>query len=755
MNNASLPSAVRRCLTAALFLLPAALPAPSLAQKSAAPKPAASPPASAASLGLSPQEALRQKQMLADDKRLDRFISLDVISVPLDEVLQQVSIKPATEKSKDAKPSADTKPTTDAKPSADTKPSAAEKTNSDKILLTASHNTADLKLQIRLNQRPLRVLMQALSDLLPGKWTKTDDGYNLSLTDKAAVARAEWWRLFLGERDKALALQRQAMLSAMQTKARRRQANDPEPEPSDHAIEEEQANQHDFFTTLPQALKEQIVATLDDSAFYEIGNVRFSNTGERFGTIGWLSQMPPETQEKFKAAMQDYITNHLAGAPPAFQKYAQQAQSGLTALDSSKVYFLFQNWGVWVAATPFNGPPSSSTLDLSIPPTVNTMPLLADQKGLAQVVYGGADMPPSWKRQIAELRQTGTSLPPFLQMQVYQVYGMGDAAPQTWKQLADYQRGRVWPNTLPKLPRDNGEMPLIVVSRAAQTDWLGERSGMEYVCDYYSKGGYSMPPEQRKQPLRRPLATELDEMAAKHDISWRRNADGLVLVRNNRWYRDDDLEVPQPLLRRWFAMLLQSRQQEAAAQAATPLVVQTPEERAGAIKQTWDWAAEVSSTLTPWQIYNGLTLFQPEEKDLMAQNDASASRLFEPLKHRPLQPGEAMRPGFDPFTAATRRAPFGLATDLLKGFSHTVHLYGSLGDAGRTALLGGRLPADALNEAQLAGAASLTPTLPQALQNSLAASVLLGLVGRWTPSARVSFGATPPMDLKVVTPPAP
>ena len=69
-------------------------------------------------------------------------------------------------------------------------------------------------------------------------------------------------------------------------------------------------------------------------------------------------------------------------------------------------------------------------------------------------------------------------------------------------------------------------------------------------------------------------------MAAKRDISWKRTADGLVLIRNNRWYRDDDLEVPQPLLRRWFGLLLQTRQQEAAAQAATPAVPQTLEEKA-------------------------------------------------------------------------------------------------------------------------------------------------------------------------------
>ena len=81
MNKVSLPINACLCLWAAL------LPLPSLAQKSApepaAPKPAASPPASKASLGLSPQEALAQKQMLDADTRLDRLISLDVISGPL------------------------------------------------------------------------------------------------------------------------------------------------------------------------------------------------------------------------------------------------------------------------------------------------------------------------------------------------------------------------------------------------------------------------------------------------------------------------------------------------------------------------------------------------------------------------------------------------------------------------------------------------------------------------------------------------
>ncbi len=730
------------CPWAVALLLLAALPVSTLAQKPAAPPPAVTPaapsPTSGPSLGLSQKEALSQKQMLDADKRLDRLISLDVISVPLDEVLQKQSVN----KNTDIKPSADKN---------DKKGDAAP-ADVDKLVLTASHNCEALKLQIRLNRRPLRTLMTALAEMLPGQWTRTKDGYNLSMTDKAVIARSEWWRLFLGEREKALAAQRQAVLAAMQTKARRRQADDPEPaEPTDHAVEEERANQHDFFHTLPQALKEQIAANLDDSPFYEVGHLGFGNAGERCGTVGWLSQMSPETQKNFKTAMQDNV-NHLAQAPPALQGYARQAQSGLAALDPNRVYFLFLNGGFVVMAMPFNCPPSvGSTMDLDIPTTVNTLPLMLDQTRLADVVYGGAELPPHWKHIAEVMRKRGDAVSPDMKILVYQVYGLGDAAPLEWKQLAAYQRGRVWPNTLPKLlPEDKEGAQVsrtpnaIVISRAAQTDWLGEQGHMEYVSDYYSHGGYEMPPEQRKLLVKRPLATELDEMVAKRDVSWKQDAGGIYLVRSNRWYRDDGLEVPQPLLRRWFAGLLQGRRQEAAPQ--------TPEERASAVRQIWDWTAEVFSTLTPWQIRNGLALFQPEEKNLAPQNDATAAKLFEGEKHR--IPQGIPPSDFDVYAEMTRMPPFSMTIDTLKAYPHTTHLYNSLDDAGRAALLAGHLPVSTLSPAQMTEASSLLPLLPQALQSFPADSVLLSLPCPPSPTFHVVFGAPLPTNgLKVVTPP--
>ena len=737
MNRLSFPCpAGRQGRTAALFLLLlAAFPGATLAQK-----PAPAPPPALVTPAVTPP-ALTQKQMLDGDSRLDRVISLDVISVPLGEVLKQESLDKSTDTMEDGK----------------------------RFLLTAAPDCADLKLQVRLNNRPLRTLMTALAQMVPGVWTPTPHGYLLSMTKEAADARSEWWRLFLGEREKALTVQRQAVQAAMQTKARRRQIEDPEPEPSDHAVEETMANQHDFFHSLPEALKDQIAASMEETAFYDVKDMGYGSGGEKFGAVGWLSQMTPETQEKFKTAMQDHITNHLAPAPPALQKYATQARRDLAAFDPSRVYFQFQNEGLGVMATPYGGPPSvSDILSLNVPRTESFPALSLDQTLMADEVYGGTLTGPGWKKQANDLRKKGDAAPPEWKFIMYLVYGMGDAAPPEWRQLAAYRRSRIWPNTLPKLPPRAHDDRSPIVSRAAQTDWLGEQGHMEYVSDYYadyfSNGGYAMPEAQRKLPVRRPLAKELDEIAAQHDVSWTKDADGVYLVRNNRWYRDDGLEVPQPLLRRWFALLLQTRRQDAAQaerlQAAAPpapqpapqIRPQSPEERTAVMKRTWDWAAEVFSTLTPWQVYNGLALFQPEERDLAAQNDASEKRGEELRRFIPPSAGSS---GWSIISFNTQRPPFSGAVGALKGLPHTVQLYAGLDDAQRTALLEGRLPASALSPSQLAQAVSLQPLLPQALQSSPAASVFLGLLSGGRTPSRVAFGDFPWMGLEVSAPPPP
>ena len=122
-------------------------------------------------------------------------------------------------------------------------------------------------------------------------------------------------------------------------------------------------------------------------------------------------------------------------------------------------------------------------------------------------------------------------------------------------------------------------------------------------------------------------------------------------------------------------------------------------------------------------------------------NDATAAQLDEKLKHYVSQ--GIVPPGYDAFVEVTRRPPFYMEINLFKNFPHTAQLYGSRDDAGRTALLEGRLPTSALSALQLTQVASLQPFLPEALQHFSPATVLLGL------------GQSPRMCLAVTTPPPP
>ena len=112
-----------------------------------------------------------------------------------------------------------------------------------------------------------------------------------------------------------------------------------------------------------------------------------------------------------------------------------------------------------------------------------------------------------------------------------------------------------------------------------------------------------------------------------------------------------------------------------------------------------------------------------------------------------------MPPDFDFLMYITRQPPFNDATSLPKYFSHTVHFYGSLDDAGRTALLGAGLSASTLSPSQLTEAVPLLPLLPQAVQNYPPDAVLLRLPCPPSDAARIGFGAVGTTGLEIVTPP--
>lgn len=126
-------------------------------------------------------KSLPNSIILAEDKRLDSLLTLTERNAQLDELLPRLSTKI--------------------------------------LRLEADRSCAQQKVQLRLKQRSLRTLMQALADLLPGEWIplEKEKGYVLRMKQNAILKRNEWWQLFLQERERAYASLRVGILKSMRS----------------------------------------------------------------------------------------------------------------------------------------------------------------------------------------------------------------------------------------------------------------------------------------------------------------------------------------------------------------------------------------------------------------------------------------------------------------------------------------------------------------------------------------------------------
>jgi hypothetical protein len=492
------------------------------AQTAPAPKPPLPLPSQSQSVTVSAGVA-----MLETDKRLDALVSVHEIGTNLRDVLAEVGGKD--------------------------------------VPLSADATCAEQKLHIRLKQRPVRVLMQTLAELLPGEWHQREDngGYGFSMTSRAARRRDRWWDLFLGERERAFAAMRAASLQAMRARPK-----PPKRFITNHAVEDgmdeetwrEIANQKTFFNLLPAELQEQVASQINPDPWYE-------------------STMDGAVGIGFSSGLQSGAFLLPANALPN-EAYALLGSIGRPSNSANNVrrddlYVQFQNAGLILGADVI-GPDGKvlrclGMLDVALTPDM--LPIGLDHTLLAKEVK---------KR--------------------------GKDAPLAWKELAVYQESHVWPNDRPaKVPR---EYP----SRASTLEALADTADMEFVSDYYSKYSDSLRPAPDKQP--RPLKAELDLLAAERDLSWKRTGGNVILMRNNRWYRDDRLEIPDRLAKRWLAYKAREVRQEKAWEAQHI----KPDREAWAARQRaqLDWLVEVVTTLTPWQIWNGLYYLEagPEQVPL-------------------------------------------------------------------------------------------------------------------------------------------
>ncbi len=140
------------------------------------------------------------------------------------------------------------------------------------------------------------------------------------------------------------------------------------------------------------------------------------------------------------------------------------------------------------------------------------------------------------------------------------------------------------------------------VLRTDKLEWLAKVADMQYISDYYSLPGIPVLGKDRLTYLPHPLNVELNQMAAVNQSSWTKDADGIILVRDNMWYREDRLQPERRKLNTMWAMVHSA---EAKIKTANGL------QRVEIIKEKLELALEdyIFKHFTPLQIEDSLQFY--------------------------------------------------------------------------------------------------------------------------------------------------
>ena len=480
--------------------------------------------------------------------------------------------------------------------------------------LTCYRTLGSQKLQVHLQQRPVHMLMSALASLLEGKWKAREDKQGYILEPSETMAR---------DRDRwwqAFLDERKAALAAQSAFMRSKMRKTPQERPVDvgnaapGSITPDTARS--LFNSLPDDQLSRIAGNIDDSPFFTVDNPYMAGDNEGSTMIAF-NQLPDATR----------------------QMLTQQTPSLTNA--SSSTWMQIINIGSLVSAQVMNQ--DGTSLSGSYVLNISDSPVL--------------DLLKLEQNQLPE-----------------KVRKMNGEASANLKLLVSYQEKTVWKND-PANREPAHQFP--PPRRAEVLQWLAEKANIEFVADYYSKPGVPLFPPQWAQTPQQPLQEELNIRAVEQDMSWKAQ-DGLYLFRNNRWYRDDLLEVPPFLAKRWITRRV--RASEKPGDTAVNVVRNT-------VKGQLDADTEFATNLSRWQMANGLKW--------LALEDA----LEKPDSNR--------QPSGSPF----RIFPFyGDAQHIMQEYN-IARFYGSLPPDAQDALLEKRLPFSELTPAQREQVIHLNPIL--------------------------------------------
>ena len=550
--------------------------------------------------------------------------------------------------------------------------------SSKELKLDASSNCAELKIQTNLKGRPLKAMMAAVSELFQGIWVELPEkkGWYLTLSTRTFQKREKWWRLYEAERENAIMKAKQYLLDEYHKPFQGSAAND---EQSSRDAVAESNEQHDFFRKFPTALVEKMADRINLDHYLN------SNGYSNFDNEGALPLL-------------------LGDLPPFATEYLKRKLASSVALSDQLNRIGFDKLGIELQ---FRG----SGLVLSVLPPGGTSPwMLANSSYFSNDPFNVLISPyheglPSCYKQFPQF------LTPRIQL------------------LLKYEIERVWANTLPKLQRHAVNNMRVRPVRWQKLRWISEKGNIEFISDYHSASGFPLKDYEMKMGLKRTVDAELNEVAELHDLSWKKRSDNLYLVKNNRWYRDDYIEVPDAFLRKLMAMELPFLESDYPMNAAKKGVPQKPEAKAelktepkllseaDRMRLSMDRAAEIASKLKPWQIATGLKFYFPDEKAILSETMRKTAKEkieFEKRSEVAEQHSRELFAAQNSRELPVYRNEEGLFTkdvSYIMSRYRTVLFYAALSKELRTRLLGDGLPFEDLNANQRDQAVWILPQI--------------------------------------------
>ena len=563
------------------------------------------------------------------------------------------------------------------------------KLSSDKLTLKADADCGEFKLQIRLKQRPLYVLLQSLAQLYDGYWQERTDkqGYRFAQRLQTIRRRDAWWRLYLNERDQALGKVSADVVADMHSPIKARDPNAPEyqKEPGDPETEAQTARSHNAFGQFADTLQQRIAQAFDPIYTCDLDGFQGS------------------------APMEGGAVVRLRDLPPDAQKIVQQHAGAFFSNDNPLIHFA--NTGDYIGAHLVrpgkDWPETGLHLGGIRRPDALAMAVCSVNHALLAKL-----LPP--------LPAPAKGTPP-----APGAHAGRKPRPEGWQQLADWQRKRVWPNDAGNMESGHSMNP----RRAERLVWLARQADIEYVSDYYARWAPRRNGKERDEPLAHPLKDELDIVAQKYDVSWKRSSDAVYLFRNNRWYRDDALEVPsayaRALLRRVVPLFT-----ERPGEMPVPGSGKMPAFSPAQVRAQLELECEVTNRLTPWQIANGLKWYRLEDGIMPVPSLFDKSEQIH--SHASLTDGNGQEvPRASPPKSAPRRprvwCPFEEFAHALLEHHRLLDFYNGLGIEQRDALTYGRLAWSALSQEQQKQLAVFAPAVTMECWQAAPAESLLGI----------------------------